>query len=248
MDVNNELRHKAALTHRLCEERNNRTGTRPRGEAARRGRRGGGHRVRRCKADAEQTRLRILDAAELLFSERGIALTTLEQIARAAGVTRGAFYWHFKDKTAVLTALHESISAPQLALIRAASEQETLEDPLEFLETTGRDFLALFAADPRQQRMHIILSNAALPEETRAWLTALNAELWQVFRRLLDRADSANLLTDRLTPEEVTISLMVMFNGLLNEWLRGGKMFDLSRTGAKLLHHHISALRRADAP
>ena len=46
--------------------------------------------MRRSKADAEQTRLEILNAAEILFSKHGIARTTLEQIARAAGVTRGA--------------------------------------------------------------------------------------------------------------------------------------------------------------
>jgi len=46
--------------------------------------------VRRTKEEAEQTRDQILDAAEILFFERGVAHTSLEQIARAAGVTRGA--------------------------------------------------------------------------------------------------------------------------------------------------------------
>lgn len=201
--------------------------------------------MRRSKADAEQTRQKILEAAERLFSEQGIARSTLEQIARAAGVTRGAFYWHFRDKTAVLSALYERTAAPQLALIRAASEQESLDDPLAFLEATGQDFLALFAADKSQQRMHLIMTNAALSEETGAWLAELNAELWRVFLRLVGRAGEAGLLTDALSVEEVAVSLMVMFNGLLNEWLRSDKGFDLPGLGAKLLHHHITSLRRA---
>lgn len=204
--------------------------------------------MRRSKADAEQTRLMILEAAELLFSKHGIARTTLEQIARAAGVTRGAVYWHFKDKTAVLSALYERSSAPQIALIRAETEQESLGDPLEFIETAGKDFLALFATDPRQQRMHVIMSNAAFSEETGAWLAESNAELWRVFLRLAERADEANLLTDELTPEEVAVSLMVMMGGLLNEWRRRDKAFDLAQLGAKLLHHHIMSLRRRPPP
>lgn len=204
--------------------------------------------MRRSKADAEQTRQKILEAAELLFSEQGVARTTLERIARTAGVTRGAFYWHFKDKAAILSALYERTAAPQLALIKAAAEQESLADPLAFLESTGGDFLALFATDKSQQRMHLIMTNAALSEEIGAWLAELNAELWQVFLRLVRRAEKAGLLTDELTAEEVTVSLMVMFNGLLNEWLRSDKAFDLTRLGPKLLRHHITALRRSDRP
>jgi len=203
--------------------------------------------VRRSKADAEQTRLTILEAAETLFSEHGIARTTLEQIARSAGVTRGAVYWHFKDKTDVLSALYERTTAPQLALIQVASEQEDLADPLEFLERTGIRFLALFASDKSQQRMHRIMSNAALSEDTAAWLAEANAELWHVFQRLVRRAGEAGQLTDELTPDEVAVSLMVMFNGLLNEWLRSDRAFPLEVLGARLVHHHFASLRRKPA-
>ena len=62
--------------------------------------------VRRTKEDAMATRDSILDAAELLFAERGVSSTTLQHIATAAGVTRGAIYWHFKNKQALLTAMN----------------------------------------------------------------------------------------------------------------------------------------------
>ena len=54
--------------------------------------------ARRTKFEAEKTRNAILDAAEKVFYKRGVARTSLEQIARAAHVTRGAVYWHFHDK------------------------------------------------------------------------------------------------------------------------------------------------------
>lgn len=203
--------------------------------------------MRRCKADAEQTRQKILEAAEVLFAEHGIARTTLEQIARTAGVTRGAFYWHFKDKMDVLSALYDRTTAPQLALIREASEQADLTDPLTFLESSGTRFLSIFAADKSQQRMHRIMSNAAMSDETAAWLAQANTELRQVFQRLLGRAGATGQLTDDLTPDEVAVSLMVMFNGLLNEWLRSDRAFSLDTLGTKLLHHHITSLRRKPA-
>ena len=48
--------------------------------------------MRRTKEDAQQTRESLLDAAECLFAERGVSRTSLQDIAKAAGVTRGAVY------------------------------------------------------------------------------------------------------------------------------------------------------------
>ena len=49
--------------------------------------------MRRTKEQAEQTRTSILASAEILFLEKGVAHTSLEHIAKHAGVTRGAVYW-----------------------------------------------------------------------------------------------------------------------------------------------------------
>ncbi len=54
--------------------------------------------MRRTKEDAQLTREALLDAAEVLFAQRGVSRTSLQEIAKAAGMTRGAVYWHFKDK------------------------------------------------------------------------------------------------------------------------------------------------------
>jgi TetR/AcrR family acrAB operon transcriptional repressor len=55
--------------------------------------------VRRTKKESEQTRRQIIAAARRVFARQGVRRTTLEEVARAAGVTRGAIYWHFAGKT-----------------------------------------------------------------------------------------------------------------------------------------------------
>ena len=60
---------------------------------------------RRSKAEAAAPRDSLLDAAEHVFFEKGYSRATLEDIARHAGVTRGALYWHFRDKADVLQAM-----------------------------------------------------------------------------------------------------------------------------------------------
>lgn len=66
--------------------------------------------MRRRKCDAEQTRSNLLDAAERVFHRRGVSHTSLCEIAGEAGVTRGAFYWHFNNKADLIHALHQRMN------------------------------------------------------------------------------------------------------------------------------------------
>ena len=68
--------------------------------------------VRRTKQEAQQTRHALLDAAELVFEQRGVAGTSLQEVAEAAGVTRGAVYWHFRDKADLYNAMMDRAVLP----------------------------------------------------------------------------------------------------------------------------------------
>ncbi|MFT3688789.1 TetR family transcriptional regulator [Paenirhodobacter sp.] len=195
--------------------------------------------MRRCKADAERTRVAILDAAERVFCERGVGQATLEQVARAAGVTRGAVYWHFKDKDDLLCALHERFRPPQAAMIEAAA-QDGHEDPLHLLEMTGAGFLALFEGDESRQRMYAILCAPGNPDDRHA---AQNEEMFRLLLQLMRQAREKGLLAGDLSPEEGAVSVMALMNGLMSEWLRSGRCFGLREVGGKLMHRHMAALR-----
>ncbi|MBA6112881.1 solvent efflux transporter antirepressor SrpR [Pseudomonas asiatica] len=68
--------------------------------------------ARKTAAEAEETRQRIIDAALEVFVAQGVPDATLDQIARKAGVTRGAVYWHFNGKLEVLQAVLASRQHP----------------------------------------------------------------------------------------------------------------------------------------
>ena len=68
--------------------------------------------VRRTKEEAQATRSHILDTAELVFEQRGVSGTSLAEIAKAAGLTRGAIYWHFQDKADLFNAMMERATLP----------------------------------------------------------------------------------------------------------------------------------------
>src|SRR5437660_11927168 len=89
--------------------------------------------VRRTKEDSEQTRRRILDAARRVFARQCVTRTTLEEIARAAGVTRGAIYWHFADKTELFYSMRAQVSLPTIDTGFALSAADSA-DPLGSVE------------------------------------------------------------------------------------------------------------------
>src|SRR2546423_4135920 len=88
---------------------------------------------------AEATRGELLRVARELFAARGYAAVGTEEIVRAANLTRGALYHHFRDKRDLLREVHESLQRELVERVGAA--MAAVEDPLELLEAGLRAFL-----------------------------------------------------------------------------------------------------------
>lgn len=61
--------------------------------------------VRKTKEETENTKMRILNAALDCFYENGFSKTSFDEIANRINMTKGAVYWHFKDKAELLASL-----------------------------------------------------------------------------------------------------------------------------------------------
>src|SRR5580765_4407540 len=103
--------------------------------------------ARRTKEDAAITREQLLDAAETVFRRRGIARSSLAEVAAAAGVTRGAVYWHFRDKADLCAAMCERALLPMEMMLSDAGAA-THDDPLGTLRTLAITALTRLASDP----------------------------------------------------------------------------------------------------
>src|SRR5258708_36765332 len=107
--------------------------------------------ARRTKEEAQETRNRLIDAAEQVFHEKGVAHACLEELAAAAEVTRGAISWHFKDKAELFDAMMQRVVLPVDAMLAGADCCEEA-NPLELLRRATLDVLLRTARDPRTQR------------------------------------------------------------------------------------------------
>jgi TetR/AcrR family acrAB operon transcriptional repressor len=109
--------------------------------------------ARRTKQEAEETRGRILDAAEAVFHERGVAHASLEDVAAAAKVTRGAIYWHFKDKAELFDAMMQRVVLPVEDMGERAECPLGAAPSLGMLRKATLEVLLRTATDPRMQRI-----------------------------------------------------------------------------------------------
>lgn len=123
---------------------------------------------RRTQAERRaETRGLLLAAARKLFAERGFTETGTPDIVAAAGVTRGALYHHFADKTALFAAVVEAEHAAVAESIEAAGDAMP-SDPVAALLAGGEAFFAAMRDEGRRRILLVdapaVLGRAALDE------------------------------------------------------------------------------------
>lgn len=205
--------------------------------------------MRRTKAEAAETREAILIAAEQMFLERGVNQSSLMEIASHAGVTRGAIYFHFHDKLDIFQAIIGQARFPQEEImLQAASVNHP--NPLNVLEQSIVSALELFVTNERQQVILTIINQRCeyvgemAPVVER--IKEARDNVLSLFTGLLDVAERRGELSPEWTASTAAPILLAIVSGLLNEWLRSEKNFDLVAGGSRAVRTHIQSLRRND--
>jgi AcrR family transcriptional regulator len=123
-------------------------------------------------AKAAATRRSLVAEARHLFGERGYAATSVDEIVRAAGVTKGALYHHFADKDDLFRAVVEDVKGELTGIVGGAFLEAATEP--DALDTVTRGCLAFIDVhrDPAVQRITILDARAVLDAATRRDLDA----------------------------------------------------------------------------
>jgi TetR/AcrR family acrAB operon transcriptional repressor len=104
--------------------------------------------ARKTKLQACETRLQIIDAARTVFHQWGVSRSSLDRVAREAGLTRGAIYWHFKDKAELFLAVRANVLFPVFEEIDAIIGSDAYVDPLDGIEAALRRFFQILENCP----------------------------------------------------------------------------------------------------
>ena len=202
--------------------------------------------ARRTKEEAAATRDSILDAAEKLFVEQGVSRTTLQHIASAAGVTRGAIYWHFDDKGALFNAMMERAILPLEAEMQVLDQAES-DDPLVDLRNYMLAVLRRTVEDPGARRVFEI---ATLKVEFVGEMDAVRQRRQQNMANWMSRAErrirvaaEKGLIDGQVEPGNIALALWIMIDGLIRNWMFDPKGFDLLQIGQCVIDPYLDGLR-----
>jgi TetR/AcrR family acrAB operon transcriptional repressor len=202
--------------------------------------------VRRTKEEAAATRDSILDAAEILFAKHGVSRTTLQHIATAAGVTRGAIYWHFVDKGAVFSAMMERATMPMDAAVKLAGERADT-DPLQSLRNEMLAVLQIVEGDEKARRVFEIATlKTEFTDEVDSARAHKRESVARWRGRLQDQFTQAmadGTLPPTVDPRKASMSVWVMLDGLIRNWIFEPGAFELVDLGAELIDTYMAGLR-----
>jgi len=202
--------------------------------------------ARRTKEEAEATREAIIEAAIDTFLETGVARASLDQIARNAGVTRGAVYWHFKDKDDLLNTLINRVRLPMHEMLEDLS-QTHFDNPLIALRHVARESILQLKHNDLHYRICTVLM-------TRCELVGRSAPSFEHQRTLdtqsmnkiteeLEKAAQLGLLRPGVQPRIAALSLITQIKGIYLTWLQDPDRFDLEQEGLPVLDLFFDGLR-----
>lgn len=201
--------------------------------------------VRRTKDEAQETRNGILDAAERMFGERGVSRTSLEDIADAAGVTRGAIYWHFANKNELFQAMADRVLLPMEDIMRQAAEEST-EDPVARLAEACVQTLRRTVEDAQCRRVLEILCYRCESVGDLASISIRHRECraggLQMMERAFRNAVRRGQLPAGLNARRAAVGLDAFIMGLVYAWLLDPASFPLAREARALVDTYLGGL------
>jgi len=201
--------------------------------------------ARRSKEEALATRNSLLDAAERVFLAQGVAGTSLNDIALAAGTTRGAIYWHFRDKADLFNAMMDRVVMPLQCTLDSAREAAG-GDPLPGLKKALRAAFRQTVRDPQTRRVFEVATHkveyvdnlCAVRERHRRMRDRAVGQFRQVLLRSAE-AQGCRLAIPAATGAQ---GLHALVDGLIQNWLLEPEGFDLESVGSKAVDAYLQGV------
>lgn len=201
--------------------------------------------ARKTKEDAQATRQQLLRAAVRVFAEKGVSRSSLQDIAAAAGTTRGAIYWHFKNKADLFDAMMGDAILPLEQAMQRMGHDANL-DPLVELEQalmlTIRDIAS-------NDETRAVFEVAILKVEYVDELLGIKARHMQACvngtREIARSLQEAAARRGQVLPVRAEVAahgLNALLAGLIHTWMLAPQAFDLVTVSQSAIRAQLAGL------
>ncbi|MCW2474736.1 MULTISPECIES: multidrug efflux transporter transcriptional repressor AcrR [unclassified Symbiopectobacterium] len=206
--------------------------------------------ARKTKQQAQETRKHIIDTALRLFSEFGVSATSLAGIATAAGVTRGAIYWHFKNKAELFDEIW-TLSDAKICDFESEYQAKFPDNPLHVMRELLIYMLRLTTTDTQWRSiMEIIFHKCEFVGEMLPSYNARKALYFSCYEQIeasLNHSVQLGFLPSDLHLRRAAVTLRAYFSGILENWLFLPESFDIHQEAPTLVDSFIDMLRFSPA-
>ena len=202
--------------------------------------------ARKTKEAALETRAQIIDAARRVFHAEGVNRSTLDKVAKAAGVTRGAVYWHFANKAEIFLAVKQTYTSEfdQLqSLLSPTADTSPLAAISNYLNAL---FSALLSNSAARETYEIIMLRCEYVEEFHDVLHVITepcTDILSSFNALYRKAAIQDELKPGLDSCLMALDTLAFVRGTLRAIL-SGQQDVYGKSIQPLIKAHID-LRRA---
>ena len=202
--------------------------------------------MRRTKEEAAVTRATLLNTALSVFSAKGYSAAKLDDVAKAAKMTRGAIYWHFKSKADLYNTLVEEVSARGAAVV-----QQAIAEGGTLIEILRRVFVRQCALIEEDQEARAVM-------ELALFKTSLDPELQTGRRKQLEAGNALvagitdamrlgiaqGLLRKDMDPADMARAFLAFENGAIQMWLLSPGSFSLRVSAESFADILITGLQK----
>lgn len=191
---------------------------------------------RKSRVDAAKREV-IKDAAKKLFATTGLDGASVREIARLAGYTTGALYFHYANKEELYA---DILSESLTALLKAVQADSDEARPLIALSQAFRALVAFYKERPRDLDLSLYLFHGARP---RGLTPALNRVLNQKLRSVLDVFREA-LVRAGVSPQDLDVEVASIFTQMIGSLVSSqtGRLRMLGTDLPSVVEHHIAGL------
>lgn len=201
--------------------------------------------ARKTKEEALETKKSIVDAAIAVFVEKGVSGASLEDIAERAGVTRGAVYWHFKNKNDIFRALHDDMHNSVMETVLLNLEKNHPE-PLKQLESLCVEFLLNMQRDKTTTDILTIFhlkcdysgDMADILESMRQDKKKCDLPIMRYFEKAREKGH----LPSDADVKTLAMGLSCYMSGLIGEYVTDPGSMDFEKYSVALMRHFFKGL------
>jgi TetR/AcrR family acrAB operon transcriptional repressor len=199
--------------------------------------------MRKTKTEALKTRSDVLKSAMKVFLAKGYSQTSLADIAKNAGYTRGAVYWHFEDKSEILEILvskfHDRFLYKQAEILPSAL------DPIQKVtEMININFLELYRN--KEFRDFIELTWFKTEIDQHAGLLQGKVAITKIFNdtitRLFREAAQAGTLKEEIDPEIAALTISSLINGIYRGYFVMADKLQSEKVGKSIIENYLSQI------